>query len=334
VLVRLGPAPRARRGPARLVAGLAAAAAAVAAAVAVSRDGSDVSERAPVRVADVGPSLRVVRDGRASASAGARAGDLVVADGDGAFLLGGRSRVRLERGARVALASDDDVAVETGFAEFDVAPAAGGRTFRVRAGTVSVAVLGTRFGVERRPARGGADAAGFDVAVDVLSGRVSANGISVGPGEQVFFAEGRATTAQAVARVPALALTGGPDATDGPVVVEAGKPVRLGLRLRNATGLELPLVPPGDPRAPWYVSVVDPSGAVVPVRIAAEAVGSAEGTEGAFPERLAPRASAEVVLRFDTTFSRPGAYRLRTLYLGRPAGAFPPLGPDLKVAAR
>jgi hypothetical protein len=145
----------------------------------------------------------------------------------------------------------------------------------------------------------------------------------VAAGERLLFRGAAPTTAGSVPRAPVLSLAS-IDAEP-----RAGAPVRLRLALRNPTAADLALPAPDDARAPYFLEVTDPAGATVPVRIGPDTLEA-----GPLPRSLPPRGSTEAVLRFESTFARPGTYRLRTLFLGRPAGPRPPPAPDLELLLR
>jgi ferric-dicitrate binding protein FerR (iron transport regulator) len=301
----------ARRAGAPAWAALAAAAVLAAVVLLLPRP-SRSPEADPVTVAVEG--ARLLRDGREVAASDARAGDVVVAPpgvGEAVARIGARTTVALDPGSEVRILSGDESELRAGAARFAVAPDPKAPRVVARADGVRVEVTGTRFALER---------AGGEVALDVVEGSVLVAGVAVSSGERWTFAGGRARTERPVPRSPRVSLS-----TASP---EGARPVRLRLRVENPTAAELPLPSPDDPRGPYYLEVTDPAGAVVAVRVGS---GNLEGD--ALPSRLRPRGVAEATLRTEATFARPGTYRLRTFFLGRPAGPAAP-GGDLEIVLR
>jgi hypothetical protein len=224
----------------------------------------------------------------------------------------------LDEGARVTRIADREVDQAAGRVRYDVEHLAGTR-FVVRAGGVEIVDVGTRFAVDVAPFAGPSTR----VLVTVDEGEVRAGDVALRAGRGLAFVDGKPAGAPwALDARPVVGVE-----AEGPAV--AGAPLVVRVTLDNPTDGWLPFPERGGLRAPVWLEVRSPDGAVRPVRVTESMILETGGPGTA----IAPRERAVIRVRFDHTFASPGTYRLRAVY--RSADAVDaPASPETTVTVR
>jgi hypothetical protein len=258
------------------------------------------------RTADDGASLAV---GATSASRDARRLRLV--DGERTV------RLDLDADASVTRTAPREVTQAAGRVRYEVAHATG-TAFTVRAGGVEIVDVGTRFAVDLAPV-----GASVRTLVTVDEGEVAANGVPLRAGRGLAFLDGKpsgASWALDAKPVVGVEVEGSP---------QAGLPIVVRVSLENPTDGWLTMPERDGLRAPLFLEVRGPDGALRPVRVTESMVLERGGPGTAIP----PRGRAVVRIRFDHTFASTGTYRLRAVY--RPADAVDaPASPETTLTVR
>ena len=209
----------------------------------------------------------------------------VVVRGGGSIQVLAADRVRLTSGSKTFTVGKHD-----------------GHPLHVLAGDVEIVDVGTTFTVDL-------GAAASPTLVAVADGAVEANGVRVPAGFGLGFTGAKAGGAPwRLDAKPTVALERG----DAPATAHA--PVELRLVLSNPTDRWMTLPLPDPLGAPLFVEVTGPAGTTSPVRVTSSMWVGFDRLQAGIP----PRGRAVAGVRFDTTFSSPGTYRLRAVV--QPAG--------------
>ncbi len=305
LVARLSPRRTRRR---RLVPATAAALAValIVVALLVPRAPSARGIRAGEGVLRVGPQgTSSPANGRLEPGARVTAPEVAEVD------LGERGRIVLDGGTVLTLTRANEVTLNEGRAFFDLGPG----PFVVRTALGDVDVLGTAFEVDLR-------GDGLQVAVEHGRVRVGDHVLAAGSRWAGGMRHDGGARPGAFFRRPRLDL-----AVPGPVRARGG--ASLSLLLTNPTPVAFTVGEPEDVRAPVWLTIRGPDGAVRDQALTGvvEQWGLARGdhTDLGLPARTTRR--ADLVL--ENAFAEPGRYRCRAMY--RPRGEAPVVSTELHI---